>query len=136
MGSRRATNRGRKGSISRARNPKSRAERGTAARGGALSGRVDRRYRGSDHAVAAGTGEGARVSGAAGCVVARGRRRAPNQDALDGNLYQLYLELGGEGALANTGIKIKVARLCRGEPRDGAADDEVPGKSRRRRSAN
>jgi hypothetical protein len=30
------------------------------------------------------------------------------QDALDGNLYRLYLELGGEGAFSNTGIEFKV----------------------------
>jgi hypothetical protein len=31
------------------------------------------------------------------------------QDAHDGNLYRLYLELGGKGALADSGVNIKVA---------------------------
>jgi uncharacterized repeat protein (TIGR01451 family) len=37
-----------------------------------------------------------------------GQAPCTNQDALDGNLYKLYLELGGEGELANTGIEFKV----------------------------
>ena len=42
-----------------------------------------------------------------------GQAACTTQDALDGNLYQLYLELGGTGALADTGINIKVAWLRR-----------------------
>jgi uncharacterized repeat protein (TIGR01451 family) len=37
-----------------------------------------------------------------------GQAACTDQDALDGNLYKLYLELGGEGELANTGIEFKV----------------------------
>lgn len=37
-----------------------------------------------------------------------GQAVCTDQDALDGNLYKLYLELGGEGELANTGIEFKV----------------------------
>ena len=36
-----------------------------------------------------------------------------------GNLYQLYLELGGEGALANTGINIKVPGYVEANPATG-----------------
>ena len=52
--------------------------------------------RGSDHAAAGGTGEGPRVSGAPLCG-GPGQAACTNQDALDGHLYQLYLELGGTG---------------------------------------
>ncbi|HEV3318898.1 MAG TPA: hypothetical protein VG053_04070 [Solirubrobacteraceae bacterium] len=38
-----------------------------------------------------------------------GQEPCTEQDALDGRLYRLYLELGGKGALAGTGIDIKVA---------------------------
>ena len=41
------------------------------------------------------------------------------QDALDGNLYQLYLELGGAGALANTGVNIKVRLKTEANPATG-----------------
>jgi hypothetical protein len=41
------------------------------------------------------------------------------KDALDGNLYQLYLELGGEGELADTGIEIKVAGKTEANPATG-----------------
>ena len=37
-----------------------------------------------------------------------GQAPCTDEDALDGNLYKLYLELGGEGELANTGIEFKV----------------------------
>ena len=37
-----------------------------------------------------------------------GEPACTNQDALDGHLYQLYLELGGTGEFANTGIEFKV----------------------------
>ncbi len=48
-----------------------------------------------------------------------GQNACTEQDALDGNLYQLYLELGGEGALANTGINIKVAGYTDANPATG-----------------
>lgn len=38
-----------------------------------------------------------------------GQAPCTESDARNGNLYRLYLELGGKGALANTGINIKVA---------------------------
>lgn len=38
-----------------------------------------------------------------------GQEPCTEADALDGRLYRLYLELGGRGALANTGINIKLA---------------------------
>jgi hypothetical protein len=37
------------------------------------------------------------------------QRACTEQDALDGNLYRLYLELGGTGDLARTGVHFKVA---------------------------
>ncbi|HEY3830329.1 MAG TPA: hypothetical protein VGL57_14135 [Solirubrobacteraceae bacterium] len=48
-----------------------------------------------------------------------GEHECTNQDALDGNLYQLYLELGGEGPLANTGINIKAHGLVEADPATG-----------------
>ncbi|HEY3830595.1 MAG TPA: hypothetical protein VGL57_15500 [Solirubrobacteraceae bacterium] len=42
-----------------------------------------------------------------------------DKDALDGNLYQLYLELGGVGKLANTGIDIKVPGYVEANPATG-----------------
>jgi hypothetical protein len=42
-----------------------------------------------------------------------------NKDALDGHLYQLYLELGGEGELANTGINIKAHGFVEANPATG-----------------
>lgn len=42
-----------------------------------------------------------------------------NQDALDGNLYQLYLELGGTGALGNAGINIKAHGYTEANPATG-----------------
>jgi hypothetical protein len=41
------------------------------------------------------------------------------QDALDGNLYKLYLELGGTGPLANTGIHVKVPGEVEANPATG-----------------
>ena len=38
-----------------------------------------------------------------------GQPACTEEDARDGRLYRLYMELGGEGALANTGINIKLA---------------------------
>jgi hypothetical protein len=48
-----------------------------------------------------------------------GQAACTEQDALDGNLYQLYLELGGEGALGNAGIEIKVPGLVEANPATG-----------------
>jgi hypothetical protein len=48
-----------------------------------------------------------------------GESECTNQDALDGNLYQLYLELGGEGPLANTGINIKAHGFVEANPATG-----------------
>ena len=48
-----------------------------------------------------------------------GEAQCTNQDALDGNLYQLYLELGGVGALANTGINIKAHGYVEANPATG-----------------
>ena len=96
-------------------------ERRTAARAGALPGRVDRRDRGSDHAAAGRTGQGPRVSRApgvrrrgAGCVH-RTRTRST------GNLYQLYLELGGDGRARGRGDQHQGARVTsRRTPRRGS----------------
>jgi hypothetical protein len=41
------------------------------------------------------------------------------QDALDGNLYKLYLELGGTGEFANVGIQIKVEGKTEANPATG-----------------
>lgn len=41
------------------------------------------------------------------------------QDALDGNLYKLYLELGGSGEFANAGIQIKVEGKVEANPATG-----------------
>jgi hypothetical protein len=41
------------------------------------------------------------------------------QDALDGNLYQLYLELGGVGPLADTGVNLKVHMRTEANPATG-----------------
>lgn len=41
------------------------------------------------------------------------------QDALDGNLYKLYLELGGEGVLGGTGIEFKVPLETEANPATG-----------------
>jgi hypothetical protein len=53
-----------------------------------------------------------------GCGAA-GQAPCGEQDALDGNLYQLYLELGGTGALGNAGINIKVAGKVEANPATG-----------------
>jgi hypothetical protein len=42
-----------------------------------------------------------------------------NEDALDGHLYQLYLELGGEGELANAGVNIKAHGFVEANPATG-----------------
>lgn len=48
-----------------------------------------------------------------------GQRACTEQDALDGNLYQLYLELGGTGEFAKVGIQIKVAGKTEANPTTG-----------------
>jgi hypothetical protein len=53
-----------------------------------------------------------------GCGAA-GQSPCTEHDALDGNLYQLYLELGGTGELADTGIHIKVAGKTEANPATG-----------------
>ena len=66
----------------------------------------------------------------------RVRRRARMQDALDGNLYQLYLELGGTGALADTGVNIKVRLKIEANPATGQLTTKFLKKTRSCRSAN
>jgi hypothetical protein len=48
-----------------------------------------------------------------------GQPPCTEQDALDGRLYRLYLELGGEGELAQTGIHFKVALETQANPATG-----------------
>jgi hypothetical protein len=48
-----------------------------------------------------------------------GQAACTEQDALDGNLYQLYLELGGTGALGNAGVQIKVPGFTEANPATG-----------------
>jgi hypothetical protein len=48
-----------------------------------------------------------------------GQAACTDQDALDGNLYQLYLELGGTGALGNAGVQIKVPGFTEANPVTG-----------------
>ncbi len=48
-----------------------------------------------------------------------GQAPCTDQDALDGNLYQLYLELGGTGEFADAGIQIKVAGKTEANPATG-----------------
>lgn len=48
-----------------------------------------------------------------------GQGACTETDALDGNLYKLYLELGGTGPLANTGVNIKVAGEVDANPATG-----------------
>ena len=48
-----------------------------------------------------------------------GQSPCTEADALDGNLYQLYLELGGTGEFADTGIEIKVAGRTSANPATG-----------------
>ncbi|HWY19061.1 MAG TPA: hypothetical protein VNY27_10190 [Solirubrobacteraceae bacterium] len=48
-----------------------------------------------------------------------GQAACTEQDALDGNLYQLYLELGGTGGLANEGINIKARGFVEANPATG-----------------
>jgi hypothetical protein len=48
-----------------------------------------------------------------------GRAECSNADALDGNLYKMYLELGGKEALRGTGIEIKVEGQVDANPATG-----------------
>ena len=57
-----------------------------------------------------------------GCGAA-GQRECTPADAADGNLYQLYLELGGHGALGERGREPQGSLEDGGESRDGPADD-------------
>ncbi len=50
---------------------------------------------------------------------ARGQAPCTEADALDGNLYKLYLELGGRNALAKTGVNIKVPLKTEANPATG-----------------
>jgi hypothetical protein len=49
----------------------------------------------------------------------QGQRACTEADALDGNLYRLYLELGGSGELADTGVHIKVPGYVQADPATG-----------------
>ncbi len=53
-----------------------------------------------------------------GCGAA-GQPACGESDALDGNLYKLYLELGGTGELAKAGVNIKVAGEVEADPATG-----------------
>lgn len=48
-----------------------------------------------------------------------GQPACTEEDALDGNLYRLYLELGGTGELADTGIQFKVPFQTEANPATG-----------------
>lgn len=48
-----------------------------------------------------------------------GQPACTERDALDGNLYKLYLELGGTGEYANTGIEFKVPLDVQADPATG-----------------
>jgi hypothetical protein len=48
-----------------------------------------------------------------------GEAPCTEQDALDGNLYKLYLELGGTGALGDAGVNIKVEGRVEANPATG-----------------
>jgi hypothetical protein len=48
-----------------------------------------------------------------------GQAACTEQDALSGNLYRLYLELGGTGELAQTGVHFKVALQTSANPATG-----------------
>ncbi len=97
MGSRRATNPARKGSTSRARNPKK----------SAANGELQLAPGHCPDASTVGTAEAitpllpAPVKGhvylARPVCGGAGQAACTEEDALDGNLYQLYLELGGHG---------------------------------------
>jgi hypothetical protein len=48
-----------------------------------------------------------------------GEGACTNQDALDGRLYQLYLELGGRGRLGHAGVDIKARGFVEANPATG-----------------
>jgi hypothetical protein len=48
-----------------------------------------------------------------------GQSPCTEQDALDGNLYRVYLELGGIGPLANTGVHLKIPGEVQANPKTG-----------------
>lgn len=48
-----------------------------------------------------------------------GQAACTEEDALDGNLYKLYLELGGTGELAETGVHFKVPGYVEANPATG-----------------
>jgi hypothetical protein len=48
-----------------------------------------------------------------------GQSACTTADAVDGNLYRLYLELGGEGELADTGVHFKVPLETEANPATG-----------------
>jgi uncharacterized repeat protein (TIGR01451 family) len=54
-----------------------------------------------------------------------GQAACTTQDAEDGNLYQLYLELGGTGELADTGIEFKVPLKTQANPATGQLSAEA-----------
>jgi hypothetical protein len=56
-----------------------------------------------------------------------GQHPCTEQDALDGNLYRLYLELGGTGELADTGVHFKVPFETEANPATGQLTTRVVG---------
>lgn len=54
-----------------------------------------------------------------------GQSPCTERDALDGNLYRLYLELGGTGELADTGIEFKVPFETQANPATGQLTTDV-----------
>ena len=56
-----------------------------------------------------------------------GQSACTEQDALDGNLYRLYLELGGTGELAKTGVHFKVPLETEANPATGQLTTRVLG---------
>jgi hypothetical protein len=56
-----------------------------------------------------------------------GEHACTEQDALDGKLYKLYLEIGGAGALSNEGIVFKVPFDTQSNPATGQLTTRVQG---------
>lgn len=56
-----------------------------------------------------------------------GQKACTEEDARDGNLYRLYLELGGTGELANTGVHFKVPLETEANPATGQLTTRVVG---------
>ena len=109
-------------------------EWGTAAGARSLSGCVGCGHGEGGNAVARRTDRRARVLARPLCGGA-GQAPCTERDALNGNLYQLYLELGGHGALANTGVNIKVHLKTEANPATGQLTT-VAEKTRSCRTAN